>query len=87
MSNVVPLFPSKNIRLYTRPDCGRCDKAKLFLLSKNIDYEEVLIDDHKTELLEKYPSLKLLPVVEVDGLVIGSLDELTELLDKERYEQ
>jgi len=84
---VVPLFPKKNVVLYTRPECGRCERAKLFLLSKNVDYVEMPIDEHKATLLERYPSLKLLPVVEIDGLIIGSLDELTELYDKERFEE
>lgn len=89
MADIIP-FPKKEepkLVLYTRPTCSQCTQAKSFLQTKNIEYIEENIDVKKTELLKKYPSLRILPVVEYDGVVIGSLKELKELYENGRLEK
>lgn len=61
-----------HIRLYTKTNCPLCDKAKAVLTELLADYLFTLeeIDIYKDdELLEKYQLM--IPVVELDGEVIG----------------
>lgn len=74
------------IDLYTRPECSQCEKAKLLLNENNYGYTEHNIDSNKHWLLQKYPSLKVLPVVFLDGIPIGGLEELKQYIVKESLE-
>jgi glutaredoxin len=66
------------IILYTRPGCSQCIKAKAFLASQNISYKEFTVDVDITvaELKEQYPGVASLPVVIMDGVLIGGTDQL-----------
>ncbi|HET8593376.1 MAG TPA: glutaredoxin family protein [Solirubrobacterales bacterium] len=63
------------MRLYARPDCHLCDEARAeleSLRSEGLDFELEEVDiesDH--ELLSRY--LERIPVIELDGAVIGEL--------------
>lgn len=68
------------IEIYTKPECPYCSQAKSLLDEKNEYYEERVIgkDVTRDEVIARYPSQKLLPIVVIDGTLIGSW---TELLD------
>lgn len=91
MGEVVELFPKKNynIVLYTRESCQRCTEVKEFLNKKNISYEEKDIDAGVTRqtLLDQYPSLKELPVVFVDDIIIGGKTELFEMVENRKMDR
>jgi glutaredoxin len=57
--------------LYTRPNCGLCDEAKLAirLLQEDypLEYEEINIEEH-AELHEKY--MLMIPVLAKEGRVL-----------------
>ena len=72
--------------IYTRNQCAQCEKAKRLLDRHNIAYEELSIDVHKKRLLESFPNLKVLPVVFMNNVMIGSLFELEEYFEHERLE-
>jgi glutaredoxin 3 len=69
-----------NYIIYTRPDCGYCDRAKALIEQKGHTYTEVVLgsDISKEELFEMFPDVKTVPVVVLDGKKIGGYQELTE---------
>jgi len=90
MSKVIK-FPRKKkmiITLYTRPGCSLCEKAKSLLEKNGFFYDEYDIDKGTTkqDLLESYPSIKTLPVVFVNDVMIGGYHQLVDVLEKERLE-
>jgi glutaredoxin len=68
-------MPSPLVRLYARPDCHLCDVARSELESLrsgglHFEVEEVDIESDD-ELLSRY--LERIPVIELNGQVIGEL--------------
>ena len=52
------------IRLYDYPDCPFCQKVRVVLAEKDLEFEKLLVDLHKGE--QKAPEfLKLNPYVKV----------------------
>ena len=72
------------ITLYTRPQCKTCNDTKSFLKTKNIDYTEVIIDKDvaRDDVLTKAPNAKMLPVVFLDDIYIGSKEEIIRYVNK-----
>lgn len=70
--------------IYTRPDCGYCEKAKALITQKGHKYSEVVLgtDITKEELFEMFPGVKTVPIVVLDGQKIGGYVELTETVNK-----
>ncbi|HEX5893966.1 MAG TPA: glutaredoxin family protein [Solirubrobacterales bacterium] len=68
-------MPLPLVRLYTRPDCHLCDEARSgleALRSDGLDFELEEIDiDTDDELLSRF--LERIPVIEVDGEIVGEL--------------
>ncbi len=71
------------VKIITREDCSYCDNAKALLRSKNIEYEELHLglDITREDVLEKYPTQKLLPVVLIEDELIGGYIELLDWLN------
>jgi glutaredoxin len=61
-----------DITLYTRTTCSECQKAKLILEQNKISYNEIIIDKDITreEVLNQFPTAKLLPVITTDDRAI-----------------
>ena len=73
------------IKIYGKPNCSYCTDSKQFLDEKGIDYQYVDIEEglgQREMLLEKYPSVKTVPVIEVDGVWIGGYTELKEHINE-----
>jgi len=70
------------ITLYTKHDCFYCSQAKVLLASKNIQFNELKLNDDYTRdnLLEMFPSATTYPVVVVDGFNIGGFTQLKTML-------
>ena len=67
------------VEIYTKNNCIWCDRAKLLLDSKNIEFKEIdLSDDQKRE--EFYNSIgenvKTVPQIYIDDLRIGGYQDL-----------
>ena len=65
----------RHLVLYSRPGCHLCDEARdilnaLILGTKDVEFAERDIDGDD-ELLRAY--LERIPVIELDGIVIGEL--------------
>lgn len=68
------------IEIYTRDGCFYCTQAKKLLVETNKEYVEYVIgkDVTRDDVIAKFPEQKVLPIVLVDGDVIGTY---TDLLD------
>jgi glutaredoxin len=74
-----------NVTIYSRENCGHCTKAKMLLVSRNIPFKEMKLNEDFTReyLLELFPSATTFPVVVVDGFNIGGFDQLSKMLNEQ----
>ena len=77
-----------NVKMYTRttPVCPFCIQAKQLAGSKNIAFENVDVTDpdNMKLMLEQYPATRTVPLILVDGEVIGGFTEFKNyILSKE----
>ena len=68
----------KNIEIFTGPGCTYCDKAKALLDKYRLSYCERNIDNAEEfeELRRRLPRARALPQIFVDGVHIGSFEDL-----------
>ncbi|MEJ6950696.1 glutaredoxin 3 [Natronospora cellulosivora (SeqCode)] len=69
------------IEIYTLQRCPYCKKAKAFLKSKGLDYQEYNIDDKgiKLEMENRTGGAKTVPQIFIDDYSIGGFDDLMEM--------
>lgn len=74
------------IKVYSIPDCPWCEKAKRYLDSKQIDFEDINIKENLNgrEELINLTNQSSVPVIDIDGnIIIGfkkeRLDEFLNL--------
>ncbi len=62
------------VELYTRESCQMCIKTKRMLVEKNVPFIEYKLehDIKREDLLKQLPQAKVLPIIVVDGIYIGS---------------
>lgn len=67
----------------TEPACQYCEKAKMLLEIKGIDYTFVNVgtDITKDQLLEIVPGARSVPQIFLEGKYIGGFDKLKEHFD------
>ena len=72
------------ITLYSKSGCTLCDQAKNLLRSKNMEYEEVNLDDsvRKLNFLTAYPHVRQMPQIWVGDQHVGGFAGLQEALKK-----
>lgn len=72
------------IKIYGKPDCSYCTKAKDILESYNMDFKYFSVGDDLTvnELIEMFPGVKTVPVVVVNEKWIGGYDQLANYLEE-----
>lgn len=72
------------IKIYSKPDCGACDKAKTFLLAKGLPFEVVDISADPAAFVEMVQKSQqtFVPVIEIDDQILCGFSprKLTELL-------
>ena len=74
---------AKSILVYGRENCPYCDKTKEYLNSLNVSYTYVDITNWDRERKEKLKSdynVKTVPVIIINGMLIGGYTELTQQL-------
>lgn len=79
---------NKPIRMYTTSWCGDCWRAKRFLTSNNVDFEEINIEDDREAaqlVMEHNQGKRRVPTFEINGAFYGDppLSELAELVGVE----
>ena len=70
------------VTVYSTGRCPTCDKTKRLLSKWNIAYDEVLVDQDRSGLIEMSRitnGARTVPQITIDQRWIGSLIELTEL--------
>lgn len=72
------------ITLYSKSGCPLCVQAKNLLKSKNMEYEEVNLDDpvRKLNFIREYPHTRMLPQIWVGDRHVGGFAGLQEALKK-----
>lgn len=75
-----------NITIYTKSNCPQCTKAKMLLDQRGIEYTTYKLQESESdeslnlitreELLEKFPSVRMMPVITLDGKLLKSVEEL-----------
>lgn len=71
------------VKVYSTPTCPWCKKAKDYLKSKNIEFEDINVaedDKAREEMIEKSGQMGV-PVLDVNGTIIVGFDQ--EKLDSE----
>jgi glutaredoxin len=73
------------IEVYTLAECSLCNLTKRFLEGKKLSYTErvVNVDVSVNEVLELQPGNSSVPLVAIDGVVIGGWPELLDFFNKE----
>lgn len=71
----------KPVKIYTWSSCPFCIRAKSFLDSKNVEYEEVVLDGKDDELqqLRERTGQRTVPQIFVGDEMIGGFTEMMEL--------
>ena len=72
------------VEIYTKNNCIWCDRAKLLLDSKNIEFKEIdLSDDQKREKFYNSigENVKTVPQIYIDDLRIGGYQDLVAWFD------
>lgn len=76
------------IEIYTREGCGHCVQTKQLLTSHDIPYAEVKIgvDIDREQVINKYPDQRTLPIIVVNGNVVGGNQELQLLVENNQLQ-
>jgi glutaredoxin 3 len=66
------------IEIYSKPSCTYCINTKMFLQSKELEYTEYTIgkDLTRNEFLEKFPDVRSVPQILIDGVLIGGYEQV-----------
>lgn len=72
------------ITLYSKSGCPLCVQAKNLLKSKDMEYEEVNLDDpvRKLNFMNAYPHVRQMPQIWVGDQHVGGFAGLQEVLKK-----
>ncbi|HDZ76495.1 MAG TPA: NrdH-redoxin [Candidatus Omnitrophica bacterium] len=68
---------SKNVLVYSTPTCPYCTKAKEFLKTNNIEFEniDVSVDQAKADEMIKKSGQMGVPVIDIEGSIIVGFDQ------------
>jgi len=82
------LLDTTRVRMYTTSWCGDCWRAKRFLKSNNIEFDEINIGDNREAaqlVMEHNQGKRRVPTFEINGAFYGDppLSELAELVGVE----
>ena len=71
-------------KIYSTKSCGYCVRAKSLLAANNLPIEEVYVDESAEnfdEMKNVAPNMKTVPVITLNGLLVGGFYELKEKVD------
>ena len=71
-------------KIYSTKSCGYCVRAKSLLTANNLPFEEVYVDESAEnfdEMKNVAPNMKTVPVITLNGLLVGGFYELKEKVD------
>jgi len=71
-------------KIYSTKSCGYCVRAKSLLAANDLPFEEVYVDESAEnfdEMKNVAPNMKTVPVITLNGLLVGGFYELKEKVD------
>ena len=71
-------------KIYSTKSCGYCVRAKSLLSANNLPFEEVYVDESAEnfdEMKNVAPNMKTVPVITLNGSLVGGFYELKEKVD------
>jgi len=79
----------KEVKIYSKNYCPYCTKAKQLLKSKNIAFQEIdLTNDPETQAkISAETGWQTVPMIFIDGKLIGGFDNLNALNQKGELEK
>lgn len=79
----------KAVTVYSKEVCPYCDRAKQILKNKDIDYEEIMVDQDDQQLakMKELSGQKTVPQIFIGDESIGGFDELYELVKQDKLDQ
>lgn len=71
------------IELYGKQNCGFCTNAMQLLEDNDIEYTKYIIDENisREEFVEKFPDVRTVPLICVDGKKLGGFQSLKEYIE------
>ena len=77
-----------NIEVYSKDWCPYCKKAKAFLKSKGLQFEEIDInEDNNFEVMQERTGNKTVPQIIINGQSLGGYDDIIELENQGEFNQ
>lgn len=78
-----------NVLIYSKAGCTFCDRAKMLMQEKGIQFNESKIGVNITreEFMETFPGVQTLPHIIVDGSTVGGYQQLVEFFDNKSNQQ
>jgi glutaredoxin len=76
------------ITVYSKPDCPHCVRAKQLLSEYKFEYTELMIgkDVTRETVIEKFPGVKMVPIIIIGDNRLESVEELNNLLQNNMVE-
>jgi glutaredoxin len=68
--------------IYTKDSCGYCTQAKMYMQSREVEYQEMRIGKHITreEFIKLFPNVKSLPFILDGDQQVGGYNHLLDYL-------
>ena len=70
-----------NVEIYSKPNCGYCDRAKIKLQKYKPKIHMLDQDYTREEFKAKFPNAKTFPQIMIDNKLVGGYHELENWLD------
>ena len=72
------------IKVYGKPDCTWCSASKQLLSDRNIKFEYYSVGENIgiDFILETFPGVKTVPIIEVNNKFIGGYEQLKQYLEE-----
>ncbi|MFO8061377.1 MAG: glutaredoxin family protein [bacterium] len=66
-----------NVKVYSTPTCPWCTRAKNYLKSNNVQFEDIDVSTDREKAMEmvKKSGQQGVPVIEIDGQIIIGFDQ------------
>jgi GrxC family glutaredoxin len=67
--------------IYTTTSCPYCTRAKAFLRSKNVDFEEIDVsrDERLQEEIRRLSGRRTVPQIFINGKSVGGFDDIKQM--------
>jgi glutaredoxin 3 len=72
------------INVYGKPDCTWCVAAKKLLDDRSIAYNYYSVGEHVgiDHIMENFPGVRSVPIVQINGKHIGGYEELKQYIEE-----